>query len=354
MLIPSSRCSALCTPCSTISRCCIQPHIFKQSRSSYATLTHVPPHSSQPISSIHHHPTAVNDPLTQYIYDNIATITRYSPLSSGSHRLSISRTLPEILPYEPYPEANRRADSSQSLNDRQGDGIVVVVHLFKSGPDNQVDFVISSGFVVQPDGPQEEQMVITCSHTLDQISNRYSKSPIYSFILSSVSTSAPVVLPITAYPSCSVADLLICTIHPSNVLLRSLPVSPFPVYRGQEVLVHEFTSQKTSRGIPWIGGMMQREWRSAEMLGYRNYGWREVQPGTSSVLPYIIFSTRPINGSSGGPILDAASGAVVGIVSGSRTLSAVEGERGWGASAENIFELFSLPGFIPASRKKRL
>jgi len=50
------------------------------------------------------------------------------------------------------------------------------------------------------------------------------------------------------------------------------------------------------------------------------------------------FMPEPTWGSSGGPIVDEMSGAVVGVVLG------VEHGRGWGVPAETIFEMFALPG----------
>ncbi|WWC88257.1 uncharacterized protein L201_003164 [Kwoniella dendrophila CBS 6074] len=293
-----------------------------------------------------------DDLLFQHIHDNLSSITQYQPLPSGSHRFNLGRTLPHILPYEPYPNRTRRADSTETSDIQAGDGIVVVVHLVQDSASKFIDYVVSSGFAIDPQGQDDGKMVVTCSHTLDQISTKYPDKPIHSFILPS--TPDPTPIPITSFPSSSISDLLICTLPKSPTInqLRSLPVSPFPVYKGQKVLVHKYGTTTTSTsGIPWIKNILRREWKTAEMFGYRNYGWREVQPGTSSALPYITFSTRPSPGSSGGPIIDAISGSVVGIVSGSRTLSAVKGERGYGSSAENIFELFTLPGFIPSSQK---
>ncbi len=134
------------------------------------------------------------------------------------------------------------------------------------------------------------------------------------------------------------------------------------------------------------------------MLGYRSYVGQEVevrkmeffhctlgfslrvgsrialQAGTSSTLPYILTSILPTSGSSGGPLVDAETGAVVGMISGRRMDNRVEGERGWGSAAEQIYEvragvggrtraavdtactaqMFALPGFTPASAKKRI
>ena len=53
----------------------------------------------------------------------------------------------------------------------------------------------------------------------------------------------------------------------------------------------------------------------------------------------MLFQPLPTAGSSGGPIVDENTGAVVGIMLGSRMDSSVEGVRGWGVPAEAIFEV---------------
>jgi hypothetical protein len=42
--------------------------------------------------------------------------------------------------------------------------------------------------------------------------------------------------------------------------------------------------------------------------------------------------------------VDEASGAVVGVILGSRTVSAVIGTQGYGVPSETIYEMFRLPG----------
>jgi hypothetical protein len=57
-----------------------------------------------------------------------------------------------------------------------------------------------------------------------------------------------------------------------------------------------------------------------------------------------MFTPLPTSGSSGGPIVDEDTGAVVGIVLGSQMDgSRVDGMRGWGVPAEVIFEVGCIP-----------
>lgn len=51
------------------------------------------------------------------------------------------------------------------------------------------------------------------------------------------------------------------------------------------------------------------------------------------------FQPLPTTGSSGGPIVDETTGAVVGVMLGTQMHSAIEGVRGWGVPAETIFEV---------------
>ena len=64
------------------------------------------------------------------------------------------------------------------------------------------------------------------------------------------------------------------------------------------------------------------------------------QPGTYDALNHMMFTPLPTSGSSGGPIVDENTGAVVGMVLGSQMDgSRMDGMRGWGVPAEAIFEV---------------
>jgi hypothetical protein len=51
------------------------------------------------------------------------------------------------------------------------------------------------------------------------------------------------------------------------------------------------------------------------------------------------FQPLPTTGSSGGPIVDESTGAVVGVMLGTQMDNSVGGVRGWGVPAETIFEV---------------
>lgn len=173
--------------------------------------------------------------------------------------------------------------------------------------------------------------------------------------------------------------------------LRSLPLSPFPVSSGTPILSHLFSApgqplvhrskrrttelgaeynfdiQTLEEPIRWLDGNGWRRWGCGHMLGYRSYTGQELEAGTSAVLPHILTSVLPTRGSSGGPLVHAETGSVVGMISSRRRDYQVEGERGWGSSSEIIYEvcyqtnrsvmqmlilfqMFSLPGFMPTNQ----
>ena len=63
------------------------------------------------------------------------------------------------------------------------------------------------------------------------------------------------------------------------------------------------------------------------------------QPGTYDALSHLLFQPLPTPGSSGGPIVEEETGAVVGVMVGTRMDSQIDGVRGWGRPAESIFEV---------------
>ena len=81
---------------------------------------------------------------------------------------------------------------------------------------------------------------------------------------------------------------------------------------------------------------------SALHIHYLLAAYTTDKPGTYDALSHLLFEPLPTAGSSGGPIVDEETGAVVGIMLGTRMDNRVEGVRGWGAPSETIFEVSQL------------
>ncbi|KAG8888590.1 hypothetical protein FRB98_007354 [Tulasnella sp. 332] len=90
-------------------------------------------------------------------------------------------------------------------------------------------------------------------------------------------------------------------------------------------------------------------WQSGTIKGYRDWVGAEAEPGSYDTLAHLLFLPIPTPGSSGAPLIDSDTGAIIGVVTGSRMYNRVEGLRGWAAPAETIFSMFSLPGMPAAS-----
>ena len=183
------------------------------------------------------------------------------------------------------------------------------------------------------------------------------------------------IYPVKSIPSCMPrSDVLLLEIFRPNAKLelpslRSLPVSPYPVYADTRVRAHFVADSQgplLSLGqhswAPWMGSAgVYRTWAECMVRGYRDFTGREahvgvnnsvsrvslmrvIQPGTYDSLNHMIFTPLPTSGSSGGPIVDEDTGAVVGMVLGSQMDgSRVDGMRGWGVPAEVIFEVGRVP-----------
>ncbi|KAH8998737.1 hypothetical protein EDB86DRAFT_3063950 [Lactarius hatsudake] len=261
------------------------------------------------------------------------------------------------LAYESRPSSSRRV----SFSDKNNRDIHLVAHVAREG--DRKNITLSSGFAI--DASDGQSIIVTCAHTLEEI--RWSPllvipdvphpSPLTSPPdLSHVRSSGSFVVSqrgseSVTYPVASIlsslhrSDLILLSPSPLGSPLRSLPISPYPAPVGTPIRAH-FVSEKRPEEDgwqPWIGGTWSK-WVRGTVLGYRDFSGREATPGTYDALSHMLFHPLPTPGSSGGPIVDENSGAVVGITLGSRMDSSVEGMRGWGVPAEAIFEMFRLPG----------
>lgn len=131
----------------------------------------------------------------------------------------------------------------------------------------------------------------------------------------------------------------------SGPALKTMPVSPYPVHPNAVIRAHFVVDEEPDEPgwVPWIGGTWSK-WVRGKVVGYRDFAGREAKPGTYDALSHLMFEPPPTPGSSGGPIIDEESGAVVGVILGTRQDLGIQGLRGWGVPAEAIFEMFQLPG----------
>lgn len=153
--------------------------------------------------------------------------------------------------------------------------------------------------------------------------------------------------------------------------LRTLPLSPYPAPVGTPIACLAYTNpaRKDDEAPP------AREWTFGRVTEYRDRAGREAkvslfgvayhrhprthptpttttQTGTYDDLALMHMTTLPRHGSSGGPLVDVDSGAVVGIIRGSTHAYGDRAARGFATPAERVFELFQLPGFKPKSLQR--
>ncbi|TFK76879.1 hypothetical protein BDN72DRAFT_753719 [Pluteus cervinus] len=261
--------------------------------------------------------------------------------SNASHILDFH------LPNESVPRASRRPLINAASTDISNE-MVLVAHCVKSERTHEI--TISSGFALETPENTGETLVLTCAHTLEQLRQTLpsfkrdsTSSPpddIVSgtFVISSTNGSLdihPVTRVASALPR---SDLILLGCNVPGV--KTLPLALYPAQKGTSVRAHLVAHHKPAESgwQPWIGGTW-RKWARGTVLGYRDFAGREAEPGTYDALSHLFFTPLPSEGSSGGPIIDEETGAVIGIMLGTRMDSRVEGLKGWGVPSEVVYEV---------------
>ncbi|KAL0575137.1 hypothetical protein V5O48_006841 [Marasmius crinis-equi] len=266
------------------------------------------------------------------------------------------KVLNTTLLYESRPGAKRKVpiDSEED--------VVLIANCISDESTGEQKVTVSSGFALEvPKHSEGESVVATCAHTLEEIRRtplllkhqqalpKERSADVLSGMFVITGTSSPTFHPIRSISSALPrSDILLLTCD--KLPVRTLPVSPYPAHPQTPIRVH-----LTAHDRPPIGQASHEEWKQGvggtwrcwgrgEVKGYRDFAGREAQPGTYDALSHMQFHPLPTAGSSGGPIVDEESGAVVGMALGTRMDNRVEGTRGWGVPSECIFEMFSLPG----------
>lgn len=224
------------------------------------------------------------------------------------------RVLDHTLPYESRPPADRKAACSTSSDDPED--VLMVAHAAQDRSGCET-VTYSSGFLVDvPGSPGEQATLVTCAHTLEEVSfswspldycqwtssNRSSKicSRTQSSRTSSPRTSGSLIISGTpAAPAFHPVSAVLSTLHRSDLLvlsispqeharrLRTLPLSPYPVQVGTHIRAHFATEHPPTLSdgwVPWVGGMW-RKWMSGTVVGYRDFAGREakVRPSTGGI-----------------------------------------------------------------------
>ncbi|GJE85958.1 hypothetical protein PsYK624_020380 [Phanerochaete sordida] len=269
------------------------------------------------------------------------------------------KVLASPLAYESRPSVDRKVSFSENEN-----SVVMLAHAAQDAEHWKVN--ICSAFAVN--APNEDAaepgkaVLVTCAHTLQAIRHApllaSATSSEVPDLKSSVRSGTYVLSQETdkERPTFHSVDNILSSLPRPDLLvlsansgagrkMKTLPVSPYPAQPGAAIRAHFVVDTEPDEPgwHPWIGGLWSK-WVRGTVLGYRDFAGREATPGTYDALSHLLFEPIPTPGSSGGPIVDEESGAVVGIVLGSRMDNRIEGMRGWGVPAEMIFEMFSLPG----------
>lgn len=249
----------------------------------------------------------------------------------------------------PYVLRNGNAGSPDLPLDRIARSVVTIAHILPPlpGSTNQGEVILSSGFAIL-DG----SLVATCTHPIHQI-NALCRSPNAAqqeANLDRVRTVAiafdGMIVPIQSMESHLVMSDIVLLRIPETTKLTPLKVSPYPCPTGSPVLVYSLhdVALSSDPGQP-VQPITKWSWTPSEITLYQDRAGRESATGSYKELNTLLFDTVPRPGSSGGPIIDRETKAVVGITRGSEVSYAVRKERGFATPAESLFNVFKLDGF---------
>ncbi|TFK31006.1 hypothetical protein BDQ12DRAFT_701669 [Crucibulum laeve] len=250
------------------------------------------------------------------------------------------------LPYESRPSEARRpkfALSNEKSKANDPNDILLVAHTMQDGSDHKV--MVSSGFALNAPSPREGESLILTYTPLSATAAQGKKSS-GSFVITGSGDSLSLHPVSSVVSSLAKPDLLLLSCRLSKGAVNTLPTSPYLVHSDTSIRVHFVMNDKPADPgwTPWIGRTW-RKWVSGKIDGYRDFAGNETKPGTYDNLSHLLFTPPSTPDSHGGPIIDEESGAVVGVVLGTRIdANRITGAQGWGVPAETIYEMFSLPG----------
>ena len=268
---------------------------------------------------------APDDPLRHHLIEWIkqheSTSTPLRTLLDQLHSQA-GRRLSTTLPYE-----SKGRPSSDSISSKRG--IVTIAHVV-ADPEPQV--VMSSGFAIA-DG----SLIVTCAHTFHQVQSLSKETRIAATLaISHDGTIHPVSSIESSLPMSDIALLRIVT-SPS---IQPLPVDPYPAPIGTNVQAYNYKEARIEDSSAIVDAL----WEESVVSFYTGPTGQEAKTGTYDTLHSLLYNQPPLPGSSGGPIIHKDTGAVVGIIRGSRISYDDRKLRGFASPAESLFECFKIPG----------
>lgn len=251
--------------------------------------------------------------------------------------------LPQVL-------KNGNAGSPALSLDEISQSIVTIAHILPPPANSKKngEVILSSGFAIL-DG----SLIATCTHPLHQVNalcrsyDANEQQANLSRARSVAITSNGTILPISDIASHLVMSDIVLFKISTATSLAPLKISPYPCPAGNPILVYNLNNMSLSASstdqlkepkASW-------SWTDSEITLYQDRAGREAATGSYDELNTLLFNTVPQPGSSGGPIIDRETKAVVGITRGSEISYAVRKERGFGTPAESLFNVFKLDGF---------
>lgn len=284
--------------------------------------------TSNAIETVNNFEQSKNDQLNEFLINYARkhpTKTTFSKLFNQLDS-NANRQLPFILPYE-HIGRKSLTKTSDLL-----DGIVTIAHILPST--SQV--ILASGFAIHDGG-----LIVTCAHTFYQAARHLHSNGSNSKSQSILITHEGELIGIAAVEShLVISDLVLLKLNRQRKL-TALPIDPYPAPVSTALLSYNFsTASLSSTSLPSIS----HSWTSARVLFYKNRCGQEAQTGTYDELSSMMYSHAPSNGSSGGPILNAQTHSVVGIVRGSELNYTNRKCVGFAIPSEGLFEAFKLPG----------
>jgi len=266
----------------------------------------------------------LNKFLIDYALENQSTTSLTNLLEQLNSNANLR--LPYILPYENVGRKNVTAKSDLVR------GIVTIAHILPLR--NKV--ILASGFAVLDGG-----LIVTCAHTFYQAARHLSSSELDHKSQSIAITDEGELIRVSTVESHLVqSDLALLRLQEGRKI-TSLAVDPYPAPVSTPLLSYDFvTTSLSSTSLPIIS----YSWEPAEVLFYKGRCGQEAATGTYDELSSMMYSHRPSNGSSGGPIVNKETMSVVGIVRGSEMTYANRKVIGFATPSESLFEAFMLPG----------